>query len=103
MSAAIQFIWLIPLLPALGFLIVGLFGRRMGKGTVRTIACGSVGLAFVVSALCALPILSGSLDKSALQGDGISVNEAGRSVEVNVGEWLSAGEPTKCDVIIPIH
>src|SRR5262245_60314109 len=40
---------LIPLLPLLGFLLCGLLGRRLSKGAVTGIACGSVFLAFLVS------------------------------------------------------
>src|SRR5262249_27408033 len=39
-------LWLIPLLPFLGFLINGIFGRRFPKSVVNTVAIGSVVLAF---------------------------------------------------------
>src|SRR4029078_7494077 len=42
-------IGLIPLLPLLGFLVCGIVGRRLPKGAVATVACGSVLLAFLVS------------------------------------------------------
>ncbi len=45
----IDYIWLVPLLPLLGFLINGLFGKRLGKGVVSWVGCGSVGLSFLVS------------------------------------------------------
>src|SRR5712692_6292314 len=35
-------LWLIPLLPLAGFALNGLFGRRLSKNAVSTIACGSV-------------------------------------------------------------
>ncbi len=41
-----QLLWLIPIFPFLGFLINGLFGRRMSKGLVNLFALGSVALAF---------------------------------------------------------
>jgi len=41
-----QQLWLIPILPFLGFLINGLFGRRMSKSMVNLFAIGSVALAF---------------------------------------------------------
>ena len=39
-------LWLIPLLPFLGFLINGLFGRRMPKALINAVAIGSVALSF---------------------------------------------------------
>src|SRR3954467_13129451 len=49
-------LWLIPILPLAGFLINGLFGRRLSKGLVNTFAIGSVVLSFawVVKTLLAL-------------------------------------------------
>jgi NADH-quinone oxidoreductase subunit L len=40
-------LWLIPILPLLGFLINGLFGRRMSKTMVSVFAIGSVALSFL--------------------------------------------------------
>ena len=40
-------LWLIPLLPLLGFLLNGLFGRRMAKPLISLIAVGSVALSFL--------------------------------------------------------
>jgi NADH-quinone oxidoreductase subunit L len=42
-----QHLWLIPALPLAGFLVNGLFGRRMPKAFVHTVAVGSVLLSFV--------------------------------------------------------
>jgi NADH-quinone oxidoreductase subunit L len=39
-------LWLIPIFPLLGFLINGLFGRRMPKAMINAIAVGSVALSF---------------------------------------------------------
>src|SRR3954447_16529189 len=39
-------LWLIPLLPLAGFLINGLFGRRLPKSLVNTFAIGSVVASF---------------------------------------------------------
>ncbi|MGA8597794.1 MAG: NADH-quinone oxidoreductase subunit L [Bryobacteraceae bacterium] len=49
-------LWLILLFPLLGFLINGLFGRRLAKAAVNVIAVGSVAasLAYVIWALAAL-------------------------------------------------
>jgi len=40
-------LWLIPIFPFLGFLLNGLFGRRLSKPVVSMIACGSVLLSFL--------------------------------------------------------
>jgi NADH-quinone oxidoreductase subunit L len=47
----IQFSWLIPLLPLLGFTIIGLAGKRLSKAMVNAVACGSILLAFGISFL----------------------------------------------------
>jgi NADH-quinone oxidoreductase subunit L len=39
-------LWLIPILPLIGFLINGIFGRRFSKGLVSSIGVGSVVLSF---------------------------------------------------------
>jgi len=55
-----MYLWLIPIFPLLGFLLNGLFGRRMSKPIINLIAIGSVALSFgwVVKTLLGL----GSLD-----------------------------------------
>ena len=39
-------LWLIPIFPLLGFLMNGLFGRRMPKAMINLFAIGSVALSF---------------------------------------------------------
>jgi NADH-quinone oxidoreductase subunit L len=61
----LNYLWLIPLLPFVGFLINGLFGigklwgtgKRPSKPFVYTIACGTVFLAFVLSLSCFIGLL----------------------------------------------
>ena len=43
-------LWLIPIFPFLGFLVNGLFGRRMSKSMVNLFAIGSVALSFAWAA-----------------------------------------------------
>lgn len=45
-------IWLIPVLPALGALINGLFGKRFPKWLIHSIACGTVLLSLLISIAC---------------------------------------------------
>ena len=47
----LQYVWLIPLVPAVGALINGVVGKRLPKTAVSVIACGSVGLSFVLAVL----------------------------------------------------
>jgi NADH-quinone oxidoreductase subunit L len=46
----IDYIWLVPLLPLLGFLINGLFGYRLKEKQVGILGAAAVGLSFLVSA-----------------------------------------------------
>jgi NADH-quinone oxidoreductase subunit L len=48
----LDYIWLIPVLPAIGALINGIFGKKLPKTAVHTIACGLVFLSFVISVIC---------------------------------------------------
>ena len=50
-------LWLIPVLPLLGAVINGLFGKRLSRGVIGVIASGSVGLAFAISLTAFLQML----------------------------------------------
>ncbi|RMF95900.1 MAG: NADH-quinone oxidoreductase subunit L [Candidatus Schekmanbacteria bacterium] len=47
----LEYIWLIPCLPLIGFAINGLIGKYIGKKLVSLVACGSVGISFLISLL----------------------------------------------------
>src|SRR5436190_18252311 len=76
----LDLIWLIPLFPAAGFLINGLFGKRMPKAAVGVIAAGAVLIAFVFAAGAVYQL-------SQLPSEQ-------RSHEVVVYEWINAGSIT---------
>jgi NADH-quinone oxidoreductase subunit L len=59
-------LWLIPILPLLGFAVNGLLGRRLSKAVINTVAVGSVLLSFlwVLKTLNALGAFSGGLEKT---------------------------------------
>src|SRR5689334_11168273 len=59
-------LWLIPILPLLGFLLNGMFGKRLAKPVINAIAVGSVVLSFlwVVKTLNALGAFSGGLEQT---------------------------------------
>ena len=46
-----DYVWLIPLFPAIGFLINGFFGKRYSKAAVGWIGCSALGLSFFTSIL----------------------------------------------------
>src|SRR5580658_7115046 len=60
-------LWLIPLLPLAGFLLNGLFGKRLPKFAINAVAAGSVLLSFlwVLKTLSALGAFSGGLTGAA--------------------------------------
>ena len=45
----IQHVYLVPLLPLIGFIIIGLFGKNLSKGVVGTIGSGVVLGAFAIA------------------------------------------------------
>ncbi len=45
----IKLVWLVPLLPLIGFVIIGLFGKKLSKGIVGAIGSGTVLAAFAVA------------------------------------------------------
>jgi len=76
----LDLIWLIPLFPAAGFVINGLFGKRMPKAAVGVVAAGAVLIAFVFAAGAVFQL-------SQLPAEQ-------RSHEVVVYEWINAGSIT---------
>ncbi len=46
-----DYVWLIPLFPAIGFMINGFFGRRLGKKMVSWVGPSAIGLSFLTSIL----------------------------------------------------
>jgi NADH-quinone oxidoreductase subunit L len=72
----IKLVGLIPLLPLIGFLIVGLFGKKLSKGLVGVIACGSVLAAFIIS-------LGVFFEVRSLEA---------HSATINLFDWISSGK-----------
>lgn len=72
----IKLVWLVPLLPLIGFLIIGFLGKKLSKGLVGTIASGVVLAAFAVS-LGIFFELGGQTEKS---------------VTIDLFSWISAGK-----------
>jgi len=72
----IKLVWLVPLLPLIGFMIIGFFGKKLSKGLVGTIASGAVLGAFAVS-LGIFFELGGQTEKS---------------VTIDLFSWITAGK-----------
>jgi NADH-quinone oxidoreductase subunit L len=51
-------LWIIPAFPLIGFLVNGLFGRWFNRVTVSLIACGTVGISLIWSAVMFFRLLS---------------------------------------------
>jgi NADH-quinone oxidoreductase subunit L len=84
-----HYLWLIPLLPLLGFVVNGLFGARLGKRFVTVVGCGTVLLAFLVSAASVYELATADLGSYALQeSTGLRVSEEHRRAELVVWEWI---------------
>jgi NADH-quinone oxidoreductase subunit L len=73
----IEYVWLIPLFPLVGFLINGLNGHRMPKNLVGTIGAAMVGLSFALTVAIFLEYLK------------LPVNA--RPVEVKAYTWMVSG------------
>jgi NADH-quinone oxidoreductase subunit L len=73
----LDLIWLIPLFPAIGFVINGLIGKRLPKTAVGVIAVGAVLLSFLVSAGAVYQLLQ--------------LEPEQRSHTVRLYEWINAG------------
>lgn len=72
-----DYVWLIPLFPLIGFLINGLLGKSFSKGVVGTIGSAAVGLSFLVTLGIFLEFLKLPHDA--------------RAVEKVVYTWISSG------------
>jgi NADH-quinone oxidoreductase subunit L len=58
----LDLIWLLPTFPALGFLSLVLTSGNLPKKVVAVIGAGSIGLSFLVAALCAMEFLNSGAD-----------------------------------------
>jgi NADH-quinone oxidoreductase subunit L len=62
-------LWLIPIFPLIGFLLNGVFGKKLPKAAINLIACGSVLLSFlwVLKTLNALGVFAGTFEGTQLE------------------------------------
>ena len=73
----LEMLALIPLFPAAGALVNGLLGRRCSKACISTVACGAVGISFLLSLGAFYQLLGRP--------------EGQRLVEQELFTWISAG------------
>lgn len=72
----IKLIWLVPLLPLIGFIIIGLLNKRLSKGVTGVIASGMVLASFAISLMIFMEFVN---------------NEDLQPQTVSLFEWISAG------------
>ena len=53
----VTLLWLIPMLPLVGAVINGVFGKRLSRAAIGAIASGTVGVSFVISLVAGLQML----------------------------------------------
>ncbi len=74
----LDYCWLIPILPLLGFVINGLLGRTLlPRKAVHWIACGSVGISFILAIVLFIQVA------------GLPVEQ--RAAQVTIYQWFYAG------------
>lgn len=73
-----DYIWLIPVFPAIGFIINGLLGKNFSKGVTAWVACLSVFLSFVVSAIIFIQFLG--------------LSPESRVFEQTAFDWITSGD-----------
>ena len=86
MIEAINYSWLVPLLPLVGFLLIGFFGKKMSKGLVGLIACATVGIGFIFS--CGM---FGQLFGDQAVGEIFHVGKGNSSYTIHLFNWIHAG------------
>ncbi len=69
-----NYIYLIPLIPLIGFVINGLIGKKLPRGFVYFIGCISIFASFVLSALALWKVI-----------------DTGNAIEMTYGSWISSG------------
>jgi NADH-quinone oxidoreductase subunit L len=73
----IEYVWLIPVFPLVGFIINGLYGHRMPKNTVGTLGAAMVGLSFALTVAIFLEYLK--------------LPATAKPVEVPLYTWIASG------------
>ncbi len=72
----IKLVYLIPLLPLIGFVIIGLFGKTFSKGLIGIIGCGSILGAFALSLGIFFEL----------------IGQTEKSITIDLFSWITAGK-----------
>ncbi|MCR6641508.1 MAG: NADH-quinone oxidoreductase subunit L [Sporocytophaga sp.] len=62
----LQLAWLIPVLPLIGFLIIGLANKKLNKALVGIVGCGSILGSFLIVLSLLINVLNGSIQSETL-------------------------------------
>ncbi len=73
----LDYVWLVPLFPAIGFIINGLMGKKIDRRLVGWVGCSAIGLSFFFSILLFFEL--------------IGLPPASRHHEVEIFEWVVSG------------
>ncbi|MBI4929648.1 MAG: NADH-quinone oxidoreductase subunit L [Bacteroidetes bacterium] len=87
-----NYIWLVPLFPLIGFIVIGLFGKNISKTMVGIIGCGTIFLSLVLSVAIFWEILG---DEIAGKAFGVGSNFINSQFyTVKLFDWIHAGNFT---------
>ena len=78
LALMLNLIWLIPLFPLGGSVVIGLMGRLIQRASVTIIACGAAALALLHSLACLWRLLS--------------LPPEGRAIRQSLGSWIASGD-----------
>ena len=73
-----EYVWIVPLCPLVGFFIHGLLGKYLSRGLIGFLASSAIGISFLVSLQIFLELLK--------------LEPIDRTVEVNVFTWILSGD-----------
>ena len=83
-----NYIWLVPLFPLIGFIILGLFGKNISKTVVGIIGCATIFLSLVLSVAIFWEILGDEIVGKAFR---VGSNFSASFYTVELFDWISAG------------
>ena len=92
----LEYIWLIPILPAIGALINGILGKRLPKPLIHWIACGLVFASFVLSVVCVAELAQREPDQRVFEKDYFSWIPGGNAASTfgpNTGQQINLNIP----------
>ena len=72
-----DYVWLIPVFPAIGFLINRFFGRRYDKRIVGWVACSALGLSFLASILIFFELIGRPATERVFEKDHLRLGRLG--------------------------